>query len=260
MGKQEEFKAVDYFRISLAEVTKTNPKSRIFNQAAPGATPNAEYLNKKRSSVFHKAFDSGAAIKEFVPPVYPKPQPTEQKIVQLFTNSFLTKNIDRKNHLVLAKAMFSRNFIHNQKIISYGDMGSEYFVLGKGKVRVTVYKPGADPKDPKLDQQVAFEKVLEANYGHEGATDEMIGFGEIALLYNDKRTASITAITDCETWVLSGDVFKHIIAANSIRRRNISLEYLDKVELFKCLEQFDKLRLIDGLKVVQMSTGEYVFH
>jgi hypothetical protein len=72
--------------------------------------------------------------------------------VQLFTNSFLTKNIDRKNHLVLAKAMFSRNFIHNQKIISYGDMGSEYFVLGKGKVRVTVYKPGADPKDPKLDQ------------------------------------------------------------------------------------------------------------
>ncbi len=70
MNKQEDFKAVDQFRISLAEVTKTNPKSRIFNQAAPGATPNADYLNKKRSSVFHKAFDSGAAIKEFVPPVY----------------------------------------------------------------------------------------------------------------------------------------------------------------------------------------------
>ena len=30
----------------------------------------------------------------------------------------------------------------------------------------------------------------------------MIGFGEIALLYNDKRTASVTAISDCETWVL----------------------------------------------------------
>ncbi len=61
--------------------------------------------------------------------------------------------------------MFSRNFTRNQKIISYGDMGSEYFVLGRGKVRVTVYKPGTDPKDPKLDQLVAFEKILEANYG-----------------------------------------------------------------------------------------------
>jgi len=78
----------------------------------------------------------------------------------------------------------------------------------------------------------------------------MIGFGEIALLYNDKRTASVTAISDCETWVLSGDVFKQIIAVNSIRRHNISLEYLDKVELFKPLEQYEKLKLIDGLKVV----------
>ena len=111
-------------------------------------------------------------------------------------------------------------------------MGSEYFVLGKGQVRVTVYQPDSDPNDPKLSEKVAFEKVLTVNVDDDGDIDEMIGFGEIALLYNDKRTASITAITDCETWVLSGDVFKHIIAVNSIRRRNISLEYLDKVELF----------------------------
>lgn len=139
-------------------------------------------------------------------------------------------------------------------------MGSEYFVLGKGQVRVTVYQPDSDPNDPKLSEKVAFEKVLTVNVDDDGDIDEMIGFGEIALLYNDKRTASITAITDCETWVLSGDVFKHIIAANSIRRRNISLEYLDKVELFKCLERLDKLRLIDGLKMMQLNPGEYVFH
>lgn len=258
MGKQEEFKAVDQFRASLAEVTKTNPKSRIFNQAAPGAIPNADYLNRKRGSVFHKAFDSGAAIKDFVPPTYQKEPEAEKNLVALFTDSFLTKNIDSKNHQILAKAMFSRNFSSNQNIIRFGDMGSEYFVLGRGQVRVTVYKPGTDPKDPNLAEMIAFEKILGTLLDEEDG--EMIGFGEIALLYNDKRTASITAITDCETWVLSGDVFKHIIAANSIRRRNISLEYLDKVELFKCLEQFDKLRLIDGLKVVQVSSMEYVFH
>jgi CRP-like cAMP-binding protein len=43
-------------------------------------------------------------------------------------------------------------------------------------------------------------------------TEGMIGFGEIALLYNDKRTASITALTDCDTWVLTGECFKFIIA------------------------------------------------
>lgn len=156
--------------------------------------------------------------------------------------------------------MFSRNFAQNQTIIRYGEMGSEYFVLSKGQVHVTVYQPDTDCNDPQMSEKVAFEKILEVNVNADGSVDEMIGFGEIALLYNDKRTASITAITDCETWVLSGDVFKHIIAANSIRRRNISLEYLDKVGLFKSLERLDKLRLIDGLKMMQMSPGEYVFH
>lgn len=124
--------------------------------------------------------------------------------------------------------MFARKFTAGQSIIRYGEMGSEYFVLSKGQVRVTVYQPGTNPFDPKLAEKVAFKKVLDPSVSEDG----MIGFGEIALLYNDKRTASITATSDCESWVLSGDVFKQIIAINSIRRRNISLEYLDKVEIF----------------------------
>ena len=88
----------------------------------------------------------------------------------------------------------------------------------------------------------------------------LVGFGEIALLYNDKRTASITAMTDCTTWVLSGNVFKQVIAQNSIRRRNISLEYLDNCNLLKELDKYEKLKLIDGLKIVQYSAGDFILH
>lgn len=119
---------------------------------------------------------------------------------------------------------------------------------------MTVYKPGTNPADPNLADLITVEKVLETQGG------ELIGFGEIALLYNDKRTASITAITDCDTWVLSGNVFKQIIAVNTMRRRNINLEYLDKVELFKGLEQYEKLKLLDGLKVEKVDKGQFVFH
>lgn len=88
----------------------------------------------------------------------------------------------------------------------------------------------------------------------------MIGFGEIALLYNDKRTASVTATTECEAWVLTGECFKFIIAQSSIRRRNISLDFLNKVDLFNPLEQYEKLKLIDGLNVVIQHAGEFIFH
>ena len=155
--------------------------------------------------------------------------------------------------------MFARKFNAGENIIRYGDMGNEYFVLGKGSVRVTVYQPGTNPFDPKIQTKISFQKDLHANPDLD-PTQGMIGFGEIALLYNDKRTASITALTDCDTWVLTGECFKLIIAQNSIRRRNISLEFLNKVELFNELEQYEKIKLIDGLTSMVRSKGEYIFH
>jgi len=57
-------------------------------------------------------------------------------------------------------------------------------------------------------------------------------------LYNDKRTASIRAAVDCDVWVLEGKVFKNIIIKSTIKRRNIELSFLDKVDLFSNLERY----------------------
>ncbi len=48
---------------------------------------------------------------------------------------------------------------------------------------------------------------------------------------------------------MSADVFKHIIAQNNVRRRGLNLTYLNQVELFKSLETYEKLKIIDGLKI-----------
>jgi CRP-like cAMP-binding protein len=69
---------------------------------------------------------------------------------------------------------------------------------------------------------VAFAKYLGAG----------IGFGELALLYNDKRTATVKAVEKCDCWVLEGKVFKHIIVKATVNRRNIELGFLEKVSLF----------------------------
>ena len=155
--------------------------------------------------------------------------------------------------------MYKKNLSNGQVIVRYGDLGDEYFVLARGKIKVTVYLDDTEPNDQALDSKISFEKTLEADFQNDPAKP-LVGFGEIALLYNDKRTASITAISECELWALSGDVFKQVIAQHSIRRRNISLEYLDSCELFKELDRLEKLKLIDGLKVVQFKAGDYIIH
>jgi CRP-like cAMP-binding protein len=205
-----------------------------------------DYLKNKRPSVFHKAFETGHQAAQYVAPIHPKDANETERLLKLFTGSFLTKNLDHSQLRTLADAMFSRRFSAGENIIRFGDIGTEYFVLAKGSVRVTVYKPGTSPSDPQIHARVAFQKDLHANPDLDPAQG-MIGFGEIALLYNDKRTASVTALTDCNSWVLTGECFKFIIAQNSIRRRNISLDFLNKVELFNELEQYEKIKLIDGL-------------
>ena len=129
-----------------------------------------------------------------------------------------------------------------------GDMGSEYYILDKGIVEILVYKQGTDPEDPKINEKLAFSKYVGAG----------VGFGEISLMYNDRRTATVKAVEPCETWVLEGKVFKHIIIKQTVNRRNISLGFLERVPLFSNLDKYEKLKLIDGLESKELTKEEFI--
>jgi CRP-like cAMP-binding protein len=102
--------------------------------------------------------------------------------------------------------MKPKMFLKGEAIIKYGDVGKDYFILSKGSVKVIVYNKGTDPNDPELAKKKMFTK-----YMGQGS-----GFGELALLYNDKRSATIEAVDICETYTLDGTIFKTIIIKSSI--------------------------------------------
>jgi CRP-like cAMP-binding protein len=74
-----------------------------------------------------------------------------------------------------------------------------------------------------------------------------VGFGEIALLYNEKRTATIKTVDPCDLWILEGKVFKNIIIKSVLQRRMVEISFLEKVELFKDVDKYEKIKLVDGL-------------
>jgi cAMP-dependent protein kinase regulator len=85
-----------------------------------------------------------------------------------------------------------------------------------------------------------------------------VGFGEIALMYNDKRTATVKAVEPCECWVLDGKVFKNIIIKATLQKRSISLGFLDQVKLLEKLDRYEKLKLIDGLESKSYKKGDTI--
>lgn len=46
--------------------------------------------------------------------------------------------------------MKPQKFLKNEKIIKYGDVGSIYYILSKGSVRVILYEDGTNPNDSDL--------------------------------------------------------------------------------------------------------------
>ena len=56
--------------------------------------PDKAYLDRKRQSVFHKAFESKDTVKNFKPPVYEKKQSDIDSLTEMFKTSFLTKGLE----------------------------------------------------------------------------------------------------------------------------------------------------------------------
>lgn len=183
--------------------------------------PSSEYRQKKRGSVFQKVDISAIDFSHKIPSnIKTKEQLNE--ILPLLQKSFLTKNLCEQELTKLAGAMKPQIFFKNELIIKYGDVGKEYFILSKGSVKVIVYEKGTDPNDPDLKNKVQFSKIMGAGSG----------FGELALLYNDKRSATIEAIETCETYTLDGTIFKTVIIKSSIQKRSLQAGFLNDIKLF----------------------------
>ena len=79
------------------------------------------------------------------------------------------------------------------EVITQGDAGDCMYVLESGSLECTkIFKPGQEPT--KLKVYVPGE-----------------GFGELALLYNAPRAATITATIESVVWKLDRGTFNHIV-------------------------------------------------
>jgi ATP-binding cassette subfamily B protein len=93
----------------------------------------------------------------------------------------------------LAKLFICERAHAGQEVIRQGDPGDLFYVIARGTVSVTTSAIGRGPKEvAKL---------------HDG--DQ---FGEMALLFDAPRSATVTALTECLFLTLTRDSFNHLVA------------------------------------------------
>ncbi len=111
--------------------------------------------------------------------------------IQLFSDF----KLENENDVRILKLVFDElkimDFPAGAEIIKEGDDGENFYILTKGTVQV-------------FRNTLAGDRIALAIMSDEAGTF----FGEAALIAKDKRSATVTAITDCRTCVISGKKFK----------------------------------------------------
>eukprot|EP00484_Ammonia_sp_Unknown_P028291 CAMPEP_0197028810 /NCGR_PEP_ID=MMETSP1384-20130603/8412_1 /TAXON_ID=29189 /ORGANISM="Ammonia sp." /LENGTH=352 /DNA_ID=CAMNT_0042457869 /DNA_START=65 /DNA_END=1123 /DNA_ORIENTATION=+ len=206
--------------------------------------PNAKVdeNRKRRFSVSAESTDDKKAAK-FVKKVYPKSKEALDRIKQSTQDVFLFEGLDMEQSNLLIDAMFEKKCKKGEEIISQGDHGDYFYVIESGVYEVW-------KSDNKKAPQMNAKKVFQ--YKHKGA------FGELALMYNAPRAATVKSVTNGILWAVDRLTFRHIIVGCTDRKRKKYDAFLKEVQLL--LNSSEELRasIADILESQIFHKGEYV--
>jgi cAMP-dependent protein kinase regulator len=122
--------------------------------------------------------------------------------------TFLPCAVDSSELDTVVGALFEVRVCAGEVVIKQGEDGDNFYIVDEGECEVYVSQGG---------QQRLVSSLRQGNY-----------FGELALMYNCPRAASVHARTDGTLFALAQDVFHHILRSSAQDRR---AQY-DTVSLF----------------------------
>lgn len=199
-----------------------------------------EQTFRQRSSVSAEAFGTWNKKQNFVPRIIKKTFEQEISLKSRLSKNFMFESLDENEKNLVIKAIEERKYPENSSVIRQGDSGDELFIVESGKLECSkVVSPGQE------------SKVLKIYKPGES-------FGELSLLYNTPRAASIRSITPITCWVLDRGTFTHIVKDAAIKKREKYDEVLNKVEILRNVGSFEKMQIADALKSVCFNANEYV--
>ena len=154
---------------------------------------------KSRTSVSAEVFGKYHVKQAFKPTVVEKSDDAKKKIKSRLLTAFMFMSLDDKDLDIVIDAMDTRDFKNGETIIQEGEKGDVLYVVEEGKL--------------------ACSKVLSGKDTHLKDYNPGDVFGELALLYNAPRAATIKASSDGLLFELDRNTFNNIVKEASRKKR-----------------------------------------
>ncbi|CAK4090760.1 unnamed protein product [Aphanomyces euteiches] len=186
---------------------------------------------QRRGDVFAESiqFDD-----DYEPLTVPKSDATLQMIHEALTHNALLSIVNEVDLKVMAGFMTSKKFERGDVVITEGATGDYFYVVESGAF------------DVSIDGKVV------------GAVKAGGSFGELALLYNCPRAATVTATEAAALWALDRVTFRWIVARNAADHLDECKKFLRNVPLLQELTDNQMSQLANVVQMVQFKQGERI--
>lgn len=190
---------------------------------------------RARQSVSAEAYGAWNVKKDFSPPKNPKSDDQKKRIEAVLCKNFLFQALDPVSTSVILDAVKEKIIEKGERVIQQGDNGDFMFVVESGELDCLINKDGQETV------------VKQCNAGD--------AFGELALLYNCPRAASVQAKERSVCWELGRETFNHIVRDAAQKKREKFGDFLKTVPLLNAVDAYGRSQIADALKEEEIKQG-----
>ncbi|KAK0638745.1 cyclic nucleotide-binding-like protein [Cercophora newfieldiana] len=178
-------------------------------------------------------------------------KPTQEQLERLknaISGNFLFSHLDDEQSAQILGALVEKPIpTKGIKVITQGDAGDFFYVVEKGSFEVYVNPSGALQPGPNgMGQNV-------------GRIEAGGSFGELALMYNAPRAATVvSAEPNCTLWALDRVTFRRILMESTFARRRMYESFLEEVPLLSTLTPYERSKIADALESQKFPPGHII--
>lgn len=203
--------------------------------------PPVGRFQNRRKSVFAETYDPEEdEDDDGTRTIFPKSDEQRQRLSEAVRNILLFRALEKEQMNDVLDAMFERKVQKDELVIKQGDDGDNFYVIQNGIFHALV---ASDPSQ---------EPVHIHTYDNRGS------FGELALLYNMPRAATIKAATEGSLWAMDRQTFRRILLKSAFKKRKMYETLIESVPMLKTLQPYERMNLADALVPRAVSNGERI--
>ncbi|KAH3840449.1 cAMP-dependent protein kinase type II regulatory subunit-like [Dreissena polymorpha] len=202
--------------------------------------PKCQRLNRygRRQSVSAERYDPEEDVSDDEKACHGKTDEQRERLTEAVSGILLFRALEPEQMQDVLDAMFETVVHPGDYVIRQGDDGDNFYVIDSGQYDVLVTVNGEEKRVHTFEGKGSF--------------------GELALLYNMPRSASVMSVSHGSLWAMDRNSFRRIVLKSAFKKRKMYEELLENVPILKSLEHYERSNLADALVTKKYTDGECI--